>query len=170
MRQYRVIAIPSELVREVRATGKAPRYGHPAHTEIATGYGPCRHCLRTFHVGEESRTLFTYDSFFGVEKVPLPGPVFVHADFCERYSERGGYPQDLLKHAAVLNAYAKGQKLVTQAHVENGSHETVVQQLLAGAEIDYIQVHDRKAGCFDFRIEPVPEAGANLGVTKEFQS
>jgi hypothetical protein len=97
----RVVAIPSEVAAQVRTSKKAPHYGHPAHTEVAGGYGPCRHCLRTFRVGEEQRTLFTYDPFDQIEQVPLPGPIFIHTEVCERYPENAGYPDDLRKHAAV---------------------------------------------------------------------
>ena len=84
---YRFIAIPSSVADSVRATLTAPRYGHPAHVEIARGYGPCRHCLRTFRVGREERILFTWDAFEGVETLPQPGPVFIHADSCPRHAE-----------------------------------------------------------------------------------
>ena len=94
---YRIIALPTQIAEEVRTIGKAPRYGHPAITEVAKGYGPCRHCLRTFAVGVERRTLFTYDSFDTVE--------------------------------------------------------AVIERLFARPDIDYIQVHDTEAGCYDFRIE-----------------
>ena len=121
---YRVLAIPSKVVEKVRATGRAPGYGHPSYTETATGYGPCRHCLRTFRVGEDRRTLFTYDPFFGIEDIPLPGPVFIHADGCERYPEHGAYPKDMLEHSAIFNAYGKGQKLVARIVVHpNDGHE-----------------------------------------------
>jgi hypothetical protein len=46
MSTYQVVALPEELASEVWATLKAPRYGHPAHVEVATGDGPCRSCLR----------------------------------------------------------------------------------------------------------------------------
>jgi hypothetical protein len=150
---FRVIAIPTEVAAQVRSSLKAPRYGHPAHTEIATGHGPCRHCLRAFQVGADQRILFTWDSFTGIEQVPLPGPVFIHATPCQRYPEESGYPQDLLRHAAVLNAYARGQHLVAQLHAANGSHASAIEQLLARADVDYIEVRDKEAGCYDFRIE-----------------
>lgn len=164
MTPFRVIAIPTEVAVQVRTSRKAPRYGHPAHTEIATGYGPCRHCLRTFHVGVEPRILFTYDPFDGMEQVPLPGPIFIHEASCERYPEENGYPDDLLNHTAVLNAYAKGQRLVAQLHVDDAGHNAAVHQLLQHAEVDYIEVRDKEAGCYDFRIERVqgvePASGA----------
>ncbi len=154
MSSYRVLAIPSKVAERVRATEKAPGYGHPAHTEVATGYGPCRHCLQTFRVGEDRRILFTYNPFFGLEDIPLPGPVFIHADGCERYPEDRGYPKDMLEHAAVFNAYGEGQNLVARVIVTaKGCHEAEVNELLKRNDVDYIEVRDREAGCFDFRIE-----------------
>jgi hypothetical protein len=149
-----VHAIPTKVANLVRETNRAPGYGHPAHTEIATGYGPCRHCLRTFKVGEEQRILFTYDPFHGMERIPLPGPIFVHADSCEPYAPEAGYPSDMLQHAAVMNAFRKGQQLVERRLVEEkGAHVAAVHELLANDDVDYIEVRDLEAGCFDFRIE-----------------
>lgn len=55
--RYRVVSIPPALAQEVRATGKSPQYGHPAHSEVAKGYGPCRQCLRKFHESEIESTI-----------------------------------------------------------------------------------------------------------------
>ncbi len=154
MSNYRVLAIPSKVAEWVRATEKAPGYGHPAYTEVATGYGPCRHCLRTFRVGEDRRTLFTYDPFFGIEEIPLPGPIFIHSEGCERYPESSGYPKDMLDHPAIFNAYGKGQRLVGRIIVAaNDGHLAKVEDLFKRDDVDYIEVRDRQAGCFDFRIE-----------------
>jgi hypothetical protein len=151
---YRIVAIPTKVADRVHATGQAPGYGHPAHTEIATGYGPCRHCLRTFRIGEDRRTLFTYDPFFGIEDIPLPGPIFIHADACERYPEDGGYPNDMLQHAAIFNAYGKGQSLIARVMVDaNDGHAAKVSELLKRNDVEYVEVRDREAGCFDFRVE-----------------
>jgi hypothetical protein len=151
--EFRVIAIPTKVAKLVQTTQMSPGYGHPAHTELATGYGPCRHCLRTFRVGEEQRILFTYDPFYGIEQIPLPGPVYVHAETCKRYHEEAGYPDDMLAHAAVLQGYAKGQRLIAREIVEDAQHVAAVQRLLAREDIDYIEVRDKIAGCYDFRIE-----------------
>ena len=153
MNGYRVIAIPTEIAAQVRESGKAPKYGHPVFIEVAKGYGPCRHCLRTFDIGKESRVLFTFDSFHGIEDMPLPGPVFIHADDCPRYSEAAGYPVDMMSHASMLSGFARGQRLVTKMHVEGGNHEDSIQQLLQSPDVDYIEVRDGIAGCYDFRIE-----------------
>lgn len=159
----RVVAIPSEVAAQVRASKISPRYGFPAHTEVAKGYGPCRHCLRTFCVGAEQRTLFTYDPFDGIEQVPLPGPVFIHTEICERYAENAGYPDDLRTHAAVFEAYAKGQRLIARRQVDDGRHDVVVEELLKLQDVDYIEVRDKEAGCYDFRIERSRGADAGNG-------
>jgi len=120
---------------------------------MARGHGPCRHCLRSFHIGAEQRTLFTYDPFDGIEQVPLPGPIYIHTEACERYPENAGYPDDLRKHAAVLEAYAKGQRLIARRQVDGGNHDVAVEELLELRDVDYIEVRDKHAGCYDFRIE-----------------
>ena len=153
MISYTTIAIPTDVAEQVRLTGKDPRYGHPTHTELAKGYGPCRHCLKTFVVGEESRTLFTYDSFSGVEVIPLPGPIFIHTEQCTRYPEQAGYPQDLRAYSAILTAYATGQVFIERRYADKGEHDQAIEQLLENPLVDYIEVRDKSAGCYDFRIE-----------------
>lgn len=153
MPDYRVIAIPTAVADSVRTTLASPRYGHPAHVEVARGHGPCRHCLRTFRVGEEKRILFTLDAFAGLEPLPLPGPVYVHAEPCERYPENGGFPADLRTHDFTFNAYSRGRVLKAQEHVRGDDVDAAIATLLARADVAYIHVRDTEAGCYDFRIE-----------------
>lgn len=153
MQSYRVVAVGDRIADAVRKTLRSPGYGHPAHPEVATGYGPCRQCLRTFAVGKERRILFTYDAFYGKEDLALPGPVFIHEDHCERYPEEGGFPIDMTSHRVTLNAYARGRRLVSQKYVSNGEIEPQLQQLLQDRDVAYIHVRDTDAGCYDFSIE-----------------
>jgi len=150
---YRVIAIPTKVADLVRETMKSPGYGHPAHTEIAAGYGPCRHCLHDFHVGQESRILFTYDPFFSLEDFPLLGPIFIPAEPCNRFSEGSGSPDDARHHRVTLAAYADGRRLLAEEHVENGDVDPVMQKLLSLDSVKYLHVRDTEVGCYDFRIE-----------------
>jgi hypothetical protein len=154
MQEYRVVAVGDGLANAVRRTMKSPGYGHPAHAETATGYGPCRQCLRTFAIGVERRILFTYDAFHGKENLPLPGPVFIHEDMCERYPEDGGFPVDMLAHKLTLDAYSTGRQLVTTKYVANGIVEPELSLLLADRNVEYIHVRDTTAGCYEFCIEP----------------
>jgi len=153
MQSYRIVAVGDRIASAVRKTLRSPGYGHPAHAEVATGYGPCRQCLRTFSVGQERRILFTYDAFYGKEDLPLPGPIFIHEHDCERYPEDGGFPIDMITHRLTLNAYARGRRLISQKYVSNGVVEPQLQQLLQDRGVAYIHVRDTDAGCYDFCIE-----------------
>jgi hypothetical protein len=150
---YRFVAISEATAERVRSTRRSPGYGHPVHSEIATGYGPCRLCLRDFAVGADRRLLFTLDPFSGLESFPLPGPVFIHESACDRYPEYGGFPEDLLAHDLTLVAYGKGRVQRAEERVSNGGVEGAVKRLLDLPGVDYVHVRDTGAGCYDLRVE-----------------
>ena len=152
MQNVRIVAITTEVAEQVRTTLKAPVYGFPAHLEVAEDSAPCRHCLRTI-AAKERRILFTYDRFTGMESLPQPGPVYIHADSCERYGENGVFPEELRSNPRTVEAYANGRKLKAQAFVADGHFEPVIENLLADRDVDYLQINSTTAGCFTFRIE-----------------
>lgn len=152
MPKFLVVAIPIEVAERARAALGAPVYGFPSHVEVATDAAPCRHCLGTFRVGEERRILFTYDRFAGIETLPQPGPVYIHADACPRYPEDAGFPEELRGSPRTLEAYARGRRLLGQEIVADGAFEAAIEKLFAIPDVDYIQVNSTTAGCFTFRI------------------
>jgi hypothetical protein len=152
MQNHRVVAIGTEIVEQVRATLKSPVYGFPALLEDSGDAAPCRHCLRTI-AANEHRILFTYDRFTGKEWLPQPGPVYIHAESCPRYSESNGFPEDLRNSPRTVEAYANGRNLKAQAYVTDGHFEPVIANLFADSEVDYLQIQSTTAGCFTFRIE-----------------
>jgi len=153
MLPIRIVAIPTEVAESVRATLKAPKYGFPAHAEHATDAAPCRHCLRIIAPGKERRILFTYDRFSEVEKLPQPGPIYIHAESCDRYAENAGFPEELRDSPRTLEAYEEGRRLVAQEYVADGKFEPAIEKLFADSKVDYLQVNSTTAGCFTFRIE-----------------
>ena len=153
MSTLKVVAIPTKIAELVRSTMLSPGYGHPAHREVAKGYGPCRHCLRDFKVGEEERILFTYDPFHELGVQALPGPVFIHAEECVRYSEDAGFPEDLLARVLTLDVYGEGRRLVAEEHVTKDELEARVEDFWKMDGVEYIHVRDRSAGCYDLRLE-----------------
>jgi hypothetical protein len=153
MSDYKVVAISEGLAEKVRTTGKSPGYGHPVHAEVATGYGPCRLCLRDFAVGVDRRLLFTLDPFHGLEEFPLPGPVFIHEEECDRHPENAGFPEDLLSHGLTLEAYGRGRILRAEERVAGPEVEGAIARLLDRGDVDYLHVRDTAAGCYDLRIE-----------------
>jgi hypothetical protein len=157
MIQYRVIAIPEDIADKVRASLRSPQYGHPAHLELATGFGPCRFCLRTFQEGQEERILFTYNSFSGTDMIPLPGPIFIHQRYCLRYQDPG-FPPDLNRLDLILEGYnADGKATAFENPVIERAEEAVLK-LLSDEGVMFIQIRNAKAGCFVARIERILDA------------
>lgn len=166
----RIAAIPTEVVRQVRETMRAPKFGFPAYAELATDEAPCRHCLRLTAAEQDRRILFTYDRFEGVEALPQPGPVYVHEKSCPRYPADAGFPEDLRSSPRTLEAYARGRRLLAQEYVANGEFEPAIEKLFALAGADYIQVHSTTAGCFTFRIERGDRRTTDNGTAVSAQS
>lgn len=94
MSSFQIVAIPTETVEAVRRTEKAPHYGFPAHEEVAARRAPCRHCLRLIRLNEEKLFLLTRDPFRELGVPPLPGPVYIHADQCERNVAADSIPEE----------------------------------------------------------------------------
>ena len=154
MISYRVIAIPQEIVQQVRADLKSPQYGHPAHVEVAKGYGPCRSCLQTFRTGEEKRILFTYNPFAELDPYPSPGPIFIHENNCSAY-DAPGFPHTLRELPLILEGMGRGRWLITREQVVRNNVDEVIGRLFALPAVEYIHIRNAEAGCFIAHIERV---------------
>lgn len=152
MSPYRVVAISDEIAGKVRASLSSPEYGHPAHVESATGFGPCRYCLRTFHEGQEDRVLFTYNTFAGTDITPLPGPVFIHHKPCSRYVSNG-FPEDLNKLDLLLEGYDSTGRVIELENAGIGKAEDAILHVLCNQDIAFVHIRNAKAGCFVARVE-----------------
>jgi Protein of unknown function (DUF1203) len=153
MNTIRVAAISTELAEAVRKNAKDPQFGFPVYTAEAGEGLPCRHCLDWIAERKERATLFTLDPFAGVENLPLPGPVYIHADGCARYSDDAGIPRKLMTSPRTLNAYARGRRLVAQEYVDFASAEATIERLFARLDVHYVHVRSTTAGCYTFRLE-----------------
>jgi len=153
MERFRVVAIPTAVAEAVRATLQAPGYGFPAHSDIGADAAPCRHCLRLIPSAAARRILFTYDRFAGVESLPSPGPVYIHAEPCDRYIENAGFPDELRGSPRTLEGYARGRRLLAQKYVTDEKMERVIEEIFGDSAVDYIHVNSTTAGCYTFRIE-----------------
>ena len=152
MRACRFRGISDSIAAAVRESMKSPQYGHPAHAEVATGYGPCRQCLQTFHIGTEDRLLFTYQPFTDPGALPAPGPVFIHREPCERF-DGSELPQALRPLPLAVESYGANGTLVAQRRVGALAFEAVLQQALEPPEVQYLHLRNAEAGCFIARID-----------------
>ena len=149
MNSYRVVALDQRIADAVRSTLRAPGYGHPAHVEVANGYGPCRLCLRPFEVGAEERVLFTHNPF-PEGATPSPGPIFVHPGDCPRYdAER--FPTELAGIPLLLEGYDLGGMPLARRPV-NGNADADAAAILDVPGVAFAHVRNAEAGCFIARI------------------
>jgi hypothetical protein len=153
MNAFHAVAIPTEVADSVRNTMKSPKYGFPAHKEVAAGRAPCRHCLELVRLKEEQSILFTMDAFHGLDVPPSPGPVYIHAESCSRYEGENGIPETYRGRLLTLEAFAEDRKLLAEVRASNSQEEKIAEELFASSEVKYIQVRSTEAGCFLFRLE-----------------
>jgi hypothetical protein len=166
MSSIRLIPIPDHITNQVRQTLKSPQYGHPAHIEIATGYGPCRSCLRTFVEGQEKRILFTYNPFEGLDGYPSPGPIFIHEKPCVPFGENDEFDSALREIPLVLEGFGVNRLLIAEERFADGAFEERVASMFRNPQVRYIHLRNGEAGCFITRIErtrPAAERAEGAG-------
>jgi hypothetical protein len=152
MHAFRYSGIPSTVADEARRTRRSPQYGHPAHRELAGSYGPCRLCLRTFAIGQEDRLLFTYQPFSEAGSLPAPGPIFIHAEPCERFSA-STLPPDFRELPLVVEGFRAGGTLAVQTRVAAEEPEAVVARVFAEPGVAYAHFRNGEAGCYMARVD-----------------
>lgn len=152
MKGYRVVPIGSDASGKVRGTMRSPHGDLPAWSLPATGYGPCRSCLKTFKQGEEERIYFSYDPFAGISDLPLPGPVFIHTDPCEEYSSEG-FPTELRSIPLLLEGFGGQSRLVTTHPLVSDNVDEQILEVLNTPDVKFIHLRNAEAGCYVARIE-----------------
>ena len=153
MNSFEVVAIPTETAEAVRRTEKAPQYGFPAHKEVAAGRAPCRHCLRLIRVDDEQLLLFTYDPFRELGVPPLPGPIYIHAEGCERRVGANSIPEEYRGRALTFAAYGEDRELLEEVRLNNGNEDVEAEKLFANPGVKYVHVRSTEAGCYLFRLD-----------------
>lgn len=149
---YRVVAINSDVAKRVRQTMRSPYGDLPAWSSVASGYGPCRSCLKTFRQGEEERIYITYDPFKGISDLPQPGPVFIHTEPCVEYS-KDGFPAELCEIPLIFEGYGDHSRLAASEAVDPNRVDEQISEILELPAVDFIHVRNGEAGCFIARIE-----------------
>ncbi|TMG73307.1 MAG: DUF1203 domain-containing protein [Betaproteobacteria bacterium] len=137
MTRFRCCGIAAAVATEVRRPLRAPAYRHP---------------VRTFAIGKEERILFTYQPFREAGSLPAPGPVFIHAEQCERY-DAPELPAGFRSLPLVLEAYAPGSALLAQERLGERSPDEVLAALFERNGADYVHIRNGEVGCFMARVE-----------------
>ena len=113
---------------------------------------PLRCCLRDARAGERL-ALIAYRPEGTAGAYREIGPVFVHADSCEGYAERGAYPAGFRDRRQIFRAYDDAGRIADALLVEGANAEQFIEQLLARPDV--ATVHSRNAlyGCYMFAVD-----------------
>jgi hypothetical protein len=151
--KFKVKPISPDITDQVRQTLVSPQYKSlKAFVDIATGYGPCRSCLKTFDQGTDKRLFFTYNAFEGRADLPDPGPIFIHGHECKAY-DADVFPPDLRQLPMLFEGFDARGDLITRERADREELETQITGILASPLVEYIHIRNAEAGCFIARIE-----------------
>jgi len=147
---FSIVPLPTELAEKARHAAKSRAEDHAVvKVDSPTGY-PCRHCLRWAKPGEEV-ILFPHISIPPGHPYFETGPVFVHAEQCERYSATGEYPADF-RNGRVFRAYDANYNMIDAEIADGDDPEAVIEKLLQNPKTEFVDAHSITRGCFTFRI------------------
>ena len=148
---FRILPLHTEIAEAARHAVKAGASDHAIVSVNSPGSSPCRHCLRWAQPGERV-ILFPYAAIPSGHPYSETGPIFVHADECQRYSATNEYPVDF-RNERVFRAYDAKYKII-DAEIMNGSEpEAVIESLFQNPDTAFVDVRSVTHGCFTFRVQ-----------------
>jgi hypothetical protein len=148
---FRILPLPTEIADAARHAVEAGASDHAIVSANSPGSSPCRHCLRWAQPGERV-ILFPYAAIPSGHPYSETGPVYVHANECQRYSASNEYPADF-RNGRVFRAYDAKYKII-DAQIMNGSEpEAVIESLFQNPDTAFVDVRSVTHGCFTFRVQ-----------------
>jgi hypothetical protein len=149
--KLRILPLPTDIAEKARHTARSGAVDHAViKVDSPTGY-PCRHCLHWAKPGEHV-VLFPYASIPPGHPYSETGPIFVHAEPCERYGATGEYPADF-RNGRVFRAYDADYDMIA-AEIANGDNpEAVIEKLFQNPKTEFVDARSVSHGCFTFRIQ-----------------
>src|SRR6476620_5113702 len=120
---FRIVPIRTEIAEAARREAEAGAPDHAFVTADSPNGYPWRHCLRWAQSGERM-ILFPFAAIAPGHPYSESGPIFVHAEPCERYAATREFPQAFRK-GRVVRAY-NSQHAIIAAEVAKGEEPEAV--------------------------------------------
>ena len=150
---FRIVPIRTDIADAARRGAEA---GAPDHVFVTadspTGY-PCRHCLRWAHPGEPM-VLFPFAAIGPGRPYSESGPIFVHAEPCERYATAHEFPPEFRKNR-VLRAYNSQHDMIAAEVANEEGPEAVIERFLQRPETAFVHVRSASHGCYTMEVERI---------------
>jgi len=148
---FHIVPLPTAVADAARRAVNAGAPDHVLITVDSPESSPCRHCLRWAQPGERV-ILFPYAAIPSGRPYSETGPIFVHADNCQRYNATNEYPADF-RDGRVVRAYDSNYNIVDAQVVDGSEPEVVIESLFEKPDIAFVDVRSSTRGCFTFRVQ-----------------
>ena len=148
---FRIVPLSTEIAEAARRTAKAGAPDHALVTADSPNEYPCRHCLRWAQPGERM-ILFPFAAIAPGRPYSENGPIFIHAEACDRYAATHEFPS-AFRRGRVIRAY-NSQREIIAAEVANGEGpEPVIERFLQKPETAFVHVRSASHGCYTMEVE-----------------
>jgi len=159
MQKFKIVPLTKEYASIIRFK-RHDALGRPVLEQIATGLGPCRVSLKPFKKGEDRRLLLSYNPFLIDNAFNQPGPIFIHSNEVEEYSDVYRFPLEIKadkKHFPLtLIGYTGDQQMVYSRLVGNADVDELIEEIFTTRpKVEYLHARNAEAGCFICKIERV---------------
>ena len=159
MTGLKFIALATETARGLWAGGPDAN-GQAPERQVSDGSGlPCRHCLSDVAAGAPFLIL-AHRPFPKAQPYAEVGPIFLHAEPCERHGEGRAVPALFLsREQALVRGYGADDRIVygTGQVVPSAEIGTVARDLLAAPDVAYLHLRSASNNCYQCRIERGPD-------------
>jgi len=149
--RFQIIPLPTEIADAARRVANTGAADHALITVDSPESAPCRHCLRWAQPGERV-ILFPYAPIPAGHPYSETGPIFVHANACQRYSATNEYPADF-RNGRVVRAYDSNYNIIDAQVVDGSEPEVVIESLFQNPDTVFVDVRSVTRGCFTFRVQ-----------------
>lgn len=149
------LALETSLVRSLQAGGRDANNMRPEKVMATEKIGLCRHCLKEIVAGEEMLIL-SHRPFQATQPYAEQGPLFLHANPCERFEETPQPPANFLEREHLLiRGYTSDERIKYGTGKVVDTHSLVdgCLAILEDPEIEYIHVRSASNNCYQCRVE-----------------
>src|SRR5262245_35154921 len=148
---FRIVPLPTEIAEAARRALDAGAVDHALMTVDTPESAPCRNCLRWAQLGERV-ILFSFAAIPSGQPYSETGPIFVHADECQRYSATNEYPADF-RNGRVFRAYDSNYNIIDAQIVNGSAPEIAIEGLFENPDTTFVDARSATRGCFTFRVQ-----------------
>jgi hypothetical protein len=150
---FRIVPLATDVANAARRAARENASDHAIVMADSPNGFPCRHCLRFAQPGEQL-ILFPYPAIPPGHPYSETGPIFVHAEPCERYGVTDEYPAEFRK-GRVLRAYNSDCDMIDAEVVDGSEPEVIIEKLLEKPETAFVDARSVTRGCYTFRIQRI---------------